>query len=260
MNLHAAPAQCPPADAPAVLVCPLDAPIRAERYRSLLTASERERIDALARPAARDRALVGRALVRLELAERLGCRPEAVRFTYGPAGKPALAGNDQWHFNVSHSGDRVVLALAPRAPVGVDVENRARRARIDELARHYFGAGECSELRALDEPGRRYHFFRQWTVKEAVTKALGGSLWSTLSGIRLTGAATPQPRLELGGAAACSAPLAWWHFDLGDGYSLALARLGGTREAPEIRRVIPGETRDHWPLQADSGGVHHPID
>lgn len=260
MSSEAATAARPASGAPVVLVCPLDAPIRAARYRALVTASELERIDTVVRPPARDRALVGRALLRLELAERLGCRPEAVRFTFGPAGKPALAGGDQWHFNLSHSGDRVVLALAPRAPVGVDVENRARRARIDDLARHYFDAAECAELDALAASARRYHFFRQWTVKEAVTKALGASLWSTLSGIRLTRAGTQHPRLELAGAAACSTPLAWWHFDLGAGYSLALAQLAGSREAPVIQRVIPGETRDPWPLQPDSGGVSHASD
>lgn len=258
MTTGAATAERPGRNAPAMLVCPLDAPIRAARYRSLLTAGERDRIDALAQPAARERALVGRALLRLELAERLGCRPEAVRFAFGPAGKPALAGSDQWHFNLSHSGNRVVLALAPWAPVGVDVENRARRARIDDLARHHFDPAEHAELEALEPSARRYHFFRLWTLKEAVTKALGGSLWSTLSGIRLTGAATQRAELALGGAAACSAPLAWWHFDLGQGYNLALAQLAGTREVPAIQRVIPGETRDPWALLPDSRGVYHP--
>lgn len=241
--------------APVVLVCPLDAPIRVERYRALVTAGERRRIDGLAHGRARDRALVGRAMLRLELAERLGCRPEAVAFTFGPAGKPALAGGDRWHFNLSHSGDRVVLAIARRTPLGVDVENRARRTRLDDLARHYFGADECAELAALAPERRRYHFFRQWTLKEAVTKALGGSIWSTLSAIRLTGTATGDPRLELTGAAACSAPLGWWHFDLGDEYSLALAQLAGSRGMPTVYRVIPGETRDPWTLEPDSGGV-----
>ncbi len=254
MNSASASAGRSAATAPAVLVCPLDAPVRTERYRDLLTASERARIERLGDRGERDRALLGRALLRLELAERLGCRPEAVAFSYGPEGKPTLAGGDAWHFNLSHSARCVVLALAPWTPVGIDVEWRARGSRIDALARHYFGADEHAELEALAPAQRRRRFFRQWTVKEAVTKALGGSLWRMLPGIRLTG--DVDVRLELSGAAACSAPLAWWHFDLGDDYSLGLAQLASAGDAPLVCRAIPGEMREPWSLQPESRGHH----
>ena len=66
-------------------------------------------------------------------------------------------------------------ALAVRdasGPVGCDVE---RLRRIDALAMvKTVGAGsEISFLSGLEEPARTRAFFRMWTAKEAVLKAMG---------------------------------------------------------------------------------------
>ncbi len=244
---------------PTLVICRLDDPaVQPAACRELLTHPERERIDGLRHERARDRALVARALLRLELAERLACRPELVEFSYGPQGKPALAGDDAWHFNLSHSHDRVVLAITRGAPVGVDVEFRHRRARIDALARHWFGDAERAELAGLDEERQRYRFFQLWTLKEAVTKGLGVSLWSTLAGIRVTGIRDGTADLRLDGAARCCAPMAWWHFDAGDGYNLTLTHLAGAGAPPRIYRVRPGEAHEPMALVPDIAGVRCP--
>jgi len=246
---------------PTVLVCRLDDPsLRPGEWRALLTASERRRVDELRQAAARNRALIARALLRLELARRLECRPEMIEFSFGPEGKPALAGGDAWHFNLSHSHDRVVLALAPGAPVGVDIESRARRTRIEDLARHCYGTAEQEELWNLDDAPRRYRFFQIWTVKEAVTKAMGRGIWTTLSGIRLTGLDTSDPDLRLTGQADCCAPVAWWHFDAGDGYSLALSHLAGDGTPPDVHWIRPGETPEPMTVTADLAGVRRIVD
>ena len=246
---------------PTLLVCRLDDPtVRPGDWYRLLTSRERQRIDGFRHQHARNRALIARVLLRLELAQRLDCRPEMIEFSFGPEGKPALAGSDAWYFNLSHSHDRVVLALAPSAPVGVDIESRARRARIDALARHWFGAGEQQALWALDDAARRYRFFQLWTVKEAVTKAMGRGMWTTLSGIRLAGADVGHPDLQFSGKADCSAPVAWWHFDAGDDYSLALAHLAGDGTPPDTYWIRLGETPDPMTVTADLAGVRQPMD
>ncbi|MFW5970236.1 MAG: 4'-phosphopantetheinyl transferase family protein [Halofilum sp. (in: g-proteobacteria)] len=246
---------------PTLLVCRLDDPaVRPADWYGLLTRGERQRIEGLRQPEARDRALVARALLRLELARRLQCRPEMIEFSFGPEGKPALAGGDAWHFNLSHSHDRVVLALAPIGPIGVDIESRARRTRINHLAHHFYGDGEREEMSVLNDEARRYRFFQLWTIKEAITKALGRGLWTTLSGIRLTGIDTGRPDLRLSGQADCCAPIAWWHFDAGDGYNLALAHLAGNGTPPEAYWIRPGETPDPMTVTADLAGVRQVVD
>ncbi|MEF8833644.1 MAG: 4'-phosphopantetheinyl transferase superfamily protein, partial [Halofilum sp. (in: g-proteobacteria)] len=130
----------------------------------------------------------------------------------------------------------------------------------DDLARHWYGASEQEELWSLDDEARRYRFFQFWTIKESITKALGRGLWTTLSGIHLTGIDAGTPDLKLSGQAECTAPIAWWHFDAGDGYNLALAHLAGDGTPPAISWIRPGETPDSTRVTADLSGVRHPID
>lgn len=241
---------------PTLLVCSLDdAEIDTGRCRAVLSAAERQRIERLRSPWARARATVARGLLRLELGERLGCAPGAIRFALGPAGKPALAAGDACHFNVSHSHGRVVVAVAPEAPVGVDVEWRERRTRIDALARQCYATNERAGLEALPGGARRYRFFQLWTLKEAVTKALGRGLWGTLAGIRIDAPPAGPAELRLDGALGCEDPVGWWHFDLGAGYSLALAHLADDATLPHVCHITPDGERAPWPREADLAGV-----
>lgn len=91
---------------------------------------------------------------------------EAVaRMTLSQFGKPVLSGGPC--FNLSHSGDKVVL-LEDEEDVGADVEQIAPYSR--KVAKRVFTASEQKWLQrqAADEA-----FYRLWTGKEAVMKALG---------------------------------------------------------------------------------------
>lgn len=241
-----------------VLVCRLtDAAVRPARCRDVLSADERRHADGLRRAGARERYTVARALLRLELARRLDCEPDAIGFAVGAAGKPRLEPDRGWRFNLSHSHNRVVLALSSAASVGVDVESRARAARTDALARHYYAPAERHALAALPEARRRYRFFQLWTLKEACTKALGRDLWSTLSGIRLEDC-DRAPRLVLEGGAVCADTAAFWHYPLDEDYHLALVRLdpaGDPVPAPTLMLAVPGESPRPLALEPDLAGV-----
>ncbi|MCA9223049.1 MAG: hypothetical protein KDA71_22175, partial [Planctomycetales bacterium] len=71
----------------------------------------------------RRRAVAGRAMLRTLLAAHLHVSPRDVPLEATSTGKPCLpASFDSIEFNVSHSGDCILIALACAAPVGVDVE------------------------------------------------------------------------------------------------------------------------------------------
>ncbi len=72
-------------------------------------------------------------------------------------------------FNLSHSGDFVMLAISD-TPVGCDIE----RKRKAILSHHVFHPKELELLRSLPEGNARdYEFLRLWTTKEAFLKAIG---------------------------------------------------------------------------------------
>ena len=98
-------------------------------------------------------------------------------------GKPYIAapvGGAPLNFNISHSGDVIVVALSRTADVGVDVERvrtvpewRAVAARVfDERSRNeLFAEVACG----ADEGDA---FIRHWCRLEAVVKAAGEGIFS----------------------------------------------------------------------------------
>lgn len=95
----------------------------------------------------------------------------------GQYGKPYLKDYPEFHFNVSHSGTKVLFACSDRE-VGCDIEERPRevegivkRCFTTEEQKAYFGAGER----------RSDVFIAIWTRKESYLKAIGVGLHEELS-------------------------------------------------------------------------------
>jgi 4'-phosphopantetheinyl transferase len=136
------------------------------KLESMLSDDERERASRLA---AAPRWVVARAALRIVLAGHLGLHPRDVEFAAGPHGKPELGGS-ALRFNLSHSGDLALIALAENVEVGIDVERTSRRSKAVERT---LTAGERA---TLDETDRHTGLLRIWCRKEALAKALGGGL------------------------------------------------------------------------------------
>lgn len=140
----------------------------------LLDDTERARAERYRFDEDRQRATVGRGMLRRMLGEALGRDPRELRFVTGEQGKPALE-DGALQFNVSHSGDRVAIAITRDLPVGIDVELESRRMHnLLGMARRFFSP---LETRAVEEAEQQENvFFSIWTAKEAVIKAVGGGL------------------------------------------------------------------------------------
>ncbi len=135
---------------------------------------------------------VARGTLRELIAERLGLNPAAVRFQTGPHGKPSLAHpGSALCFNVSHSGDRALIAVADGGrEVGVDLESAARlgEARdLPALAARTLTPTDLARWHALPEGERAGEFLRAWTRLEAFGKATGGGLGQVLGTVSVGG-------------------------------------------------------------------------
>ncbi len=153
--------------------------------RNLLNDEERARAARFHFERDQRRYVAARGLLRELLGERLGLDPAALRLRVGPHGKPALAGGPgALRFNVSHSGDRALFALADGGrEVGVDLESAARLgdARdLPALAARTLTPADLARWRDLPEAGRPGAFLRAWTRLEAYGKATGEGLGQVL--------------------------------------------------------------------------------
>jgi 4'-phosphopantetheinyl transferase len=196
----------------------------------LLDDVERRRHEALRRPADRDRFMVGCALLKRTAAAQTDQDARTIRLVRTcpdcgePHGKPRLPGSGLG-LSLSHSGERVVVAVARGTPVGVDVEQAADSIDPDELAGSVLTEGEAAALAALPAVERRAAFLAYWTRKEAVLKATG-------EGLR-----TPLRDVEVGErvvrVAGSGETISVLDLDAGAGHVAALAVLG-----PPPRRLL----------------------
>lgn len=154
----------------------------------LLTPEERSRATAFRRHEDRDRFVTGSVLLRLVLAEEMGIAPEAVPVvrscaTCGrPHGKPRLL-DHPWQLSLSHSGDRVGLAVSDSPAVGIDVEavDAVGAAAAEELVDRLLTSSEIALLAEVPTTLRATAVLRSWVRKEAVLKALGSGLETPLT-------------------------------------------------------------------------------
>jgi 4'-phosphopantetheinyl transferase len=145
----------------------------------LLADDERDRAGRFVFAAHRRRFMACRGRLRQILAAYLNDRPERLTFRYSPQGKPSLdhtcAG--ALDFNTSHAADLALVAVSGAGPIGVDVEHiRPLTADLLGLAQQHFTLAERGELAALAPNQQLAAFFRGWTRKEAIIKALGTGL------------------------------------------------------------------------------------
>lgn len=145
-----------------------------------LTDEETNRSTLFPTGALRDRHMVARGVCRDLLARCTGRDAKSLRFTEGRAGKPMLESGDGWDFNVSHSGDYVLVA-ARRGGVGVDLEKIREVREMKKLVERYFHPDEAAGWLDVADVRKMDVFFRLWTAREAAMKCLGLGLAGGLS-------------------------------------------------------------------------------
>ncbi len=85
-------------------------------------------------------------------------------------------GGGDLEFNLSHSRDWILIAVARGRVVGVDVERLAHEAELFSMAAQVFARHEVEAFEKLPPGERMEAFFRTWTRKEAILKATGEGL------------------------------------------------------------------------------------
>ncbi len=120
------------------------------------------------------RYVLTRCLLRRELARRLDCPPQNIRFRIGEHGKPECE-KSTLHFNISHSGNCLAFAFDSNAPIGIDVERIRPRTRLNALASRIMSP---EQLTAFHERGcPEEEFYTCWCAAESLVKQAGSSIW-----------------------------------------------------------------------------------
>jgi len=153
---------------------------RREYYLRKMPDSIRDKINRYVRWQDRQAGLFGKLLLLKGLTEYGGYSPDCLNsLSYNDFGRPFI--DSDIDFNISHSGDYVVCAVADREKVGIDIE-KIRPIVLSDF-KNYMTYREWEDIAASD---RQYdRFYEHWTMKESVIKAEGRGLSIPLTDIRL---------------------------------------------------------------------------
>lgn len=153
----------------------LDETLFEQKFRTL-HALRKQKITSLKKREDQCRSLAAGVLLRSAL-QKEKIDYDAVHFLVNEHGKISIAEYPDFYFNLSHSGDYAVCAVADQ-PVGIDIEKiRGRKEeQLQRLIRHVCTEEERQSLENEEGEIKEREFVRIWTKKESYAKAAGMGL------------------------------------------------------------------------------------
>lgn len=120
--------------------------------------------------------ILARSALRLLAGQYLNCTPVSIQMGYEEYDKPYFLDYPELKFNVSHSGEMIVLAFIQQFELGVDVEYIKTDFEVMDIADNFFAHDEIQNLKEVEKELQFEAFYRCWTRKEAFIKAKGSGL------------------------------------------------------------------------------------
>lgn len=139
-----------------------------EQYYAKLPPDEQTKILQYQQWQDRLRALLGSIISRWAIQHLTATQD--VQIVRNEHGRPYAVGNDDWNgdFNLSHSGDWLVMALTKNGHVGIDVEEI--KPVTKDVMHYAMTENEIAGIDEIVEPLRLKKFYELWTLKEALFK------------------------------------------------------------------------------------------
>ena len=146
--------------------------IESNDYWSMLNGDEREKAMTFIRLELQQKYIKTRGRLRRVLSSYLKIEPQQIQIKVGQYGKPYLEHNSL-HFNLSHSKNKIVIAVSNCSEVGVDVEEYRQQRNLKGLVEKCFSEQEQLYWYSLSEQQKSFMFYHFWVRKEAFVKAVG---------------------------------------------------------------------------------------
>jgi|GEM_PF-3120631 len=141
-------------------------------YTDFLSQGERLRLSKISNEKRKLQYAAGRFVLKSVLKERYKVISPKVLLDK-KNNKPYVRGFPK--FNLSHSGNYIVLAVGEKDEVGVDIETKATIRSVHNIAERYFSKVENKYIfSAKTESAKINHFLTLWSLKESYIKAIGG--------------------------------------------------------------------------------------
>ena len=143
------------------------------KYWDALSGEERSKANRLKNDAVRNRFILTSGKLRNKLAEFTGEQPQDIKLAKQTHGKPFMVEHGEIVFNLSHTANKMIIAVGYQCQLGVDIEVWKSRTDFLGLAGKCMATQEIIDWQSLPEGEKLPEFYRIWTRKEAFVKAVG---------------------------------------------------------------------------------------
>jgi 4'-phosphopantetheinyl transferase len=144
-----------------------------QRYWGILDQTEQQHALTIKNGQIHRRYVEVRARLRILLGDIVNANPDQLRINKAEHGKPYLVDYPEVAFNLSHSADKLAIAITYNCELGIDIEQCKPRKNLAALVDKCFGEEEKSYWQQLPEHQQTQAFYQFWTRKEAFVKATG---------------------------------------------------------------------------------------
>ena len=152
---------------------------RIKQFYPLLSVEEKQRSERLVNFIHRKRMIAAHGFMRTVLSLYLQRPAESLEFVRAEKGKPSLKRRlhePELQFNLSHSHNLAIVALANAQSLGVDIEYINPKHEWKKIIHRFFTDTEQSAIFSLPEAQQEQAFYQVWTRKEAHMKVTGQGL------------------------------------------------------------------------------------
>lgn len=122
------------------------------------------------------RSMLAMRLIKHVLSKQINVDMKILHIERDSSGRPFVT-NPKWKgdFNISHSGDWIILAVSEYGKIGVDIEGIKP---IDfSIAKTFCSQREYAQLQKYDYEQKLTYFYSLWTLKESFVKLVGTGLY-----------------------------------------------------------------------------------
>ncbi|MCX4027753.1 4'-phosphopantetheinyl transferase superfamily protein [Endozoicomonas sp. SM1973] len=150
---------------------------------SMLSAEEQQRGQRFVTEQLRLKFRLSHYFKRIALAKFTESQPDTLSFFSDEYGKPFLIDQPDCQFNLSHTDSAVAVVVCHQAACGIDIEMPKAMNDRQGVAEYFMHPNEYiawQEQRLSED-----FFYKTWTKKEALTKAIGKGMSLNFKGIKL---------------------------------------------------------------------------
>ncbi len=123
--------------------------------------------------------VISHGKLRAILSSYIHIAPKKIQFATGAYGKSFVVADGKPHnlkFNLSHSDNRMIVAVGYHDNIGVDIEVWKGNVDCQVIVQECFAEVEATYWKRLPDNAKPAAFYRFWTRKESFAKAVGAGI------------------------------------------------------------------------------------